>query len=334
MQEEIARANGLLAAHRRMHEAVSALLSAPTVPDLERAIIEVLPGATGFERVALFSAPTAERPACVLRSLGYPPLEVAGIGKESPLQAGGFLDAQITGSEDDDRLPHSGVRGSYVLAPLLAREAAGVLLYADTLREEVEPADAAAATAHLLEIAAIIRTNLALVADRERLLAELSMLARTDALTGLPNRRVFEERLESEVRRGARARRSFALAILDLDHFKQINDQYGHPMGDTALRLLADVIRRQARDADFTARLAGDEFALIFVDVDRATVEAAVNRILDAVRCAEMPIPMALSASIGIALSFPVDTSETLVERADNALYASKHAGRDRATFL
>jgi diguanylate cyclase (GGDEF)-like protein len=244
-----------------------------------------------------------------------------------------MLDAVLTGDEEDDAVPHGNVRGAYLLAPLRESGRVVSVLYADTLREGVEPADAAASVAYALEIAGIVRANLALAAERDRLVAELDRMARTDTLTALPNRRTLEERLEEELHRSARSRRAFALAILDLDHFKTINDTYGHPAGDEALQAFAAALRAHARHADFVARFAGDEFAVIVIDTDPLKARAILERMLDAIRSVRLSTGARLSASVGVALSYPVDSAETLIERADSALYQAKAAGRDCAVF-
>lgn len=324
--EELRRANALLAAHRRVQAATSALLSAKSPEELERTIVDVLPGAIGYERVALLSPPNPEAPAEILHALGYPELDLSELPKDSPLAPGGFLDGQRTGYEDDDDAPHPSVRGAYILAPLRDGDRIAALLYADTLREGVEPADAAADVAYALDIAAMVRANLSLA-------AQLADLARTDPLTGLPNRRLFEERVREELRRSARSRRAFALVLLDLDRFKEINDRYGHAGGDQALCAFANTIRAHARDADFVGRFAGDEFAMLLIDAGRPAAHAMVERLLAAIRQAGVALPIKLTASIGVAMSFPVDTPESLFERADAALYDAKTAGRDCARF-
>lgn len=326
VEAELRRANALLAAHRRLQAATSALLDSNSPEELERKIIDVLPGAIGFERVALLAPPTPGEPAAIIHALGYPHLDLSEMPKDSPLAAGGFLEGQRTGYEDDDDAPHAGVQGAYVLAPLRDRDRIAALLYADTLRDGVELADAAADVAYALDIAAIVRANLSLA-------AQLASLARTDALTELPNRRVFEERVRQELQRSWRSRRPFALVILDLDRFKEINDRYGHAGGDSALRAFANTIRSQARQADFAARFAGDEFAMLLIDVDRAGAHAIVERLLAAIRDTHLDLPVRLSASAGAAMSLPADTPETLFERADAALYDAKNAGRNCARF-
>jgi diguanylate cyclase (GGDEF)-like protein len=258
--------------------------------------------------------------------LGYPSLDLSFIPKNSALATQGVIDAQRMGTEDDDDLPHGDVRGAYVLSPLRMRDRVVAALYADTLREDVELADAAGGVAYALDIAGMVRANLSLS-------AELAELARTDGLTGLPNRRVFDERLEDELRRSARSRRPFALAIFDVDRFKQINDTYGHRTGDDALRAFADTLRKHTRHVDLAARFAGDEFAMILLDVDHGEAHAIVERIVQAIRNLSVSEDLKLSASAGVTLSYPVDSAETIIERADSALYKAKQSGRDRSVL-
>jgi diguanylate cyclase (GGDEF)-like protein len=324
MDAELRRANALLAATRRLQSAVSAILAAPSIDELDRTIVDVLPGAIGFERVALLAPPTMYGNARIVQELGYPALDLSMIPKNSPLAVQGIIDAQRTGTEDDDDLPHGDVRGAYVLSPLRVRDRVVAALYADSLREDIELADAAGSVAYALEIAGMVRANLSLS-------AELADLARTDGLTGLPNRRVFDERLEDELRRSARSRRPFALAIFDVDRFKQINDTHGHRAGDEALRAFAETLRKHTRHVDLAARFAGDEFAMILLDVDHGEAHAIVARIVNAIRELCPVEALRLSTSAGVTLSYPVDTSETIIERADAALYKAKQAGRDRA---
>lgn len=326
MNDELRRANALLAATRRLQAATNAILNAQSIEDLDRTIVDVLPGAIGFERVALLAPPTLYGEARIVQELGYPALDLTAVPKDSPLAPQAVLDAARSGSEDDDNLPHGDVRGAYVLAPLRVRDRTVAMLYADSLREEVEPSDAVSGVAYALDIAGIVRANLSLS-------AELAQLARMDGLTGLANRRVFDERLEDELQRSARSRRPFALVLFDVDRFKQINDAYGHRTGDEALRAFADILRTHARNVDLAARFAGDEFAMILIDVSPADARGIVDRILNAIRACDSVRGVRLSSSAGIALSYPIDTAESIVERADGALYQSKQAGRDQATL-
>lgn len=180
----------------------------------------------------------------------------------------------------------------------------------------------------------------ALVDVTERLAAEerVSYLAHHDILTGLPNRAAFETRLERAVAEARRSRTNVGLCLVDIDHFKDINDTLGHGAGDTVLRFVSDHLRQAVRTSDFVARLGGDEFAVLLPDIsgDRA-LEVVSQRLLDLDPSGlkDLTLPMGLSASVGIA-RFPADawTAEQLVQNADIALYRSKSSGRARLTVF
>ena len=175
----------------------------------------------------------------------------------------------------------------------------------------------------------IRRQRLALIEAR----CELARLVSTDALTGLPNRRHFQEALDAEMARVQRYGGSFSLALLDLDHFKRFNDRFGHPAGDEVLCELARTIRRHMRASDRVARLGGEEFALILVGTGKEAARHVVERLrgsiaeLDLAGVAE---PGTVTASIGIAAA-PDDAeyAAELVRRADEALYEAKARGRN-----
>lgn len=180
----------------------------------------------------------------------------------------------------------------------------------------------------------------ALVDVTERIAAEerVSYLAHHDILTGLPNRAAFESRLDRAVSEARRTRTNVGLCLVDIDHFKDINDTLGHGAGDAVLRFVADHLRQAVRTSDFIARLGGDEFAVILPDIsgDRA-LEVVSKRLLDldASGMKDVALPMGLSASVGIA-RFPADawTAEELIQNADIALYRSKSSGRARLTVF
>lgn len=163
---------------------------------------------------------------------------------------------------------------------------------------------------------------------------ELSRLARIDALTGLPNRRAYQESLEAALQRGQRSGHGVALMFLDVDHFKQVNDTLGHAAGDIVLHEFAQRVRGAVRVTDTVCRLAGDEFTIILEGLksrDEAALVAA--KIIAAF---ERPFALGaaarrISTSIGVAFTetFPVD-SAALEARADQALYAAKREGRCR----
>ena len=163
----------------------------------------------------------------------------------------------------------------------------------------------------------------------------LAQLAVTDGLTGLYNHRHFHERLTLEVERSQRSGLPLSLLMLDVDHFKQFNDTFGHPAGDEVLRQLARVLADTRRANDVVARYGGEEFAVILVDTPKFTAAKVAERVRERINTHDVseaaPRAGKLSASIGVA-TFPDDgaDAETLVRSADQALYAAKRAGRNR----
>jgi len=161
--------------------------------------------------------------------------------------------------------------------------------------------------------------------------AELQRLADQDPLTGLANRRVFEQRLEQEMADAVRHDRQLAVAILDLDHFKCVNDRFGHPTGDRALQETARRLGLVQRKGDTLARVGGEEFAWILSDVHSHGAWAAVERARQAISEAPFDDIGTLTISIGVSLRGDVRGPAEIYERADRALYRAKHEGRNRS---
>lgn len=166
----------------------------------------------------------------------------------------------------------------------------------------------------------------------EDLLAALVATARTDELTGLPNRRAFNEGLERELARALRTRTPLTLAMLDVDNFKSVNDRLGHPEGDAVLAELSGVLRRSIREIDMPARVGGEEFAALLSATDAGGGEVIAERMRESVRSAFAGHPVPITASIGLATTTPDDPlpATELMRRADRALYTAKENGRDR----
>lgn len=175
---------------------------------------------------------------------------------------------------------------------------------------------------------------LILVWSRNERMQELEREASQDSLTGLKNRRRFEEDLAAAVARSRREGTTGGLLMLDLDHFKQVNDTLGHPAGDRLIREVAMVLRSRARETDALARLGGDEFALVLPNCSLAEAQIVAEAIASAVREHRPAVKGAppVTASIGIAMFGPgTRTDPDLVAAAaDAAMYAAKDAGRDR----
>lgn len=171
--------------------------------------------------------------------------------------------------------------------------------------------------------------------------SQLEKLSITDGLTGLYNHRHFEERLHEEFRRSHRYSDPIALIMLDLDHFKSINDRFGHPFGDRVLRGTAELISTSIRDPDVCARYGGEEFAIILPRAHLQGALAVAERIhremgqktypVDSDPGRTKPADVRVTASLGIAFypSKDVTSAETLVKFADEALYRAKREGRD-----
>jgi diguanylate cyclase (GGDEF)-like protein len=167
-----------------------------------------------------------------------------------------------------------------------------------------------------------------------RMIGKLRHLSQHDALTGLLNRRAFGLRLRAERERQHRQPAPLALLALDLDHFKAVNDRWGHAAGDAVLAAAADVLRREARTVDVVARMGGEEFAVLLPGTDLEGADRLAERMLDAFRrmtVAYEGTTLQVTASIGAAVSTgAAEDDEELFRRADRALYLAKAGGRDR----
>jgi len=166
-------------------------------------------------------------------------------------------------------------------------------------------------------------------ARSEALAARLRELAHVDGLTGCLNHRGFRERLDETVADALRTSRPVSLLHADLDHFKQVNDSYGHPVGDRVLASIGDTLRGIARPGDVVGRMGGEEFVLLLPDTDLATAQRLAEDVRTAV--GQLDGAVRVTASIGVS-SLPevADTEEGLVDTADRALYHAKRTGRDR----
>jgi two-component system cell cycle response regulator len=166
-----------------------------------------------------------------------------------------------------------------------------------------------------------------------RLVRELESLSRTDPLTGAGNRRAFDEALTHEVARAKRHGQALGLMMLDIDHFKRINDAHGHPGGDEVLRAVGAILRSTLREGDVLFRYGGEEFAVLLPYAAAAGASAAAERMIRAIAAKTIRVGAAdvqVTASAGVASLAATDDGAKLVGRADAALYEAKNAGRDR----
>jgi diguanylate cyclase (GGDEF)-like protein/PAS domain S-box-containing protein len=169
--------------------------------------------------------------------------------------------------------------------------------------------------------------------QRERALKEIAL---NDELTGIGNRRYVSMKLESSLFDSRKYELGVGVLMVDVDHFKKINDTYGHPVGDRVLKMVSNTINHNVRSLDLLGRWGGDEFVAILLNVDGKKAEQIARKLQIVVKNSFLRIDdrnIHVTVSVGATLVRPNDTVEELVERVDKLLYQSKRAGRDRATF-
>ena len=177
----------------------------------------------------------------------------------------------------------------------------------------------------LADAAAI--TWLGMSAQREN----LHLMATTDGLSGLMNRRTFDQVLQRELEYAHQHNEPIALLMIDIDHFKQINDQYGHPTGDEVIRRVSRLLLINTRAMDAVARYGGEEFAMILRGMQPVQAQSIAERLRTQIEAmAGLPEPLRVTASIGITVACPGDTATSILKRSDYALYDSKRTGRNR----
>lgn len=166
---------------------------------------------------------------------------------------------------------------------------------------------------------------------------QLQQLSRTDRLTGLHNRGYWEECLAHEFARHRRYHSMAALVMFDIDHFKSINDTYGHQAGDQVIQAVAEVMREQVRDTDYAGRYGGEEFVILLPDVGSRAAGLLAERLrlgIEALQVSYEGQTIPFTISLGVAdLSHPTEQYQQLIERADQAMYVSKENGRNQINF-
>jgi two-component system, cell cycle response regulator len=328
----------------RLFEREVALLSAGTLPQLLQSLVRETPPVFSIEAATL----VVRDQAAVIHSLlelrgdsagNWPQLIVAqDVDAVSPLYRGltkpwlGTFNSEAHGSLFEDDL----VIESFAAVPLYCRgERVGVLNLGS---RDSQRYAWGLGTEFLERFGTILAIALVNVSEREQLM----LMGLTDALTGLPNRRCFMERMLQEMSRASRYGQSTACVYVDLDHFKSINDQYGHGAGDGVLREVSRRLRGMVRSADVPARLGGEEFALLLPQ----TEEAAAFDLSERVRAyvSAHPVEIAgiaegiqITASFGVASVIPQRDapdlegySSHLLDAADSALMHAKQSGRNR----
>ncbi len=244
--------------------------------------------------------------------------------KEAILISDAHLDDEDREVQDSE--PKFAVR-SMILAPLLLEDRGVGVLALNSF------SPAAFSNMDLASLRTFATTAAAAILNA-RLYEETHYLAVTDVLTGLNNRRYFFELARSELGRARRYQRSLSLLMMDLDHFKQVNDRFGHTVGDRVLRAVAQRCKEIVREQDIIGRYGGEEFAVMLPEADSRAAFQTANRIRE--RIAEAPFTTSNGDQIGLTVSIGVATLDedtrdltTFVNAADTALYKAKESGKD-----
>ena len=215
---------------------------------------------------------------------------------------------------------------SYILVPLLSKHTHFGSLIVFSSRENISNSE--------LNFLGLFAKQIELAITIADLFQAVKEQAITDGMTGLYNRRYFEEYIKKEAIRAMRQNQKFTVIGIDLDHLKQINDTYGHNYGDIAIKAIAEVLKNNARSIDIAARMGGEEFNLILPGVDIEGGCIAAERIRKAIESVELEKIGHITASLGVA-TYPdqSDDLEELLELTDQAMYESKRNGRNRVTI-
>ena len=219
-------------------------------------------------------------------------------------------------------LEENGIRfyaGASLLMP--TGEALGTICVADRRPRQLNERQTAALKALSRQVVALL--------EMRRLVSELETVSTTDGLTGLRNRRAFDEKLQEEHQRNARSQQPVSLLLLDIDHFKPYNDHFGHQAGDDALGEVARILQHTVRAYDMAARYGGEEFAVILPNTDKAGALDIAERLRRAVERTEW-LKRQITISIGVATLNYGQSVPALIEEADRALYSAKELGRNR----
>jgi diguanylate cyclase (GGDEF)-like protein/PAS domain S-box-containing protein len=226
--------------------------------------------------------------------------------------------------------PSAADRNPTYCVPLFTLERNVALFSVALPEDEARSPDASEARmAQFVAMAQSVSGALSTIALRE----SLQRLALMDELTQLPNRRAFELEVARNMAHHRRGRRAFALCVVDVDHFKDVNDRHGHDAGDRVLQRMAEVMRRSLREGDLVARLGGEEFAVFLSDLDANVAGTRLQGLLQALRATPVLPDAVVTASVGYAHSgdFEADAGyAALIKAADVALYRAKAEGRDR----
>jgi diguanylate cyclase (GGDEF)-like protein len=314
------------AGFQALAQMAGAMEDAQNPDEVVATLLRTLPGYMGSHRAAVYL-----RAEQTMTTLDGDRVTSVAVGDTAPgvvrhcwERRGPVLVKQLDGDKDRDldaALPRA---ANVVVVPLSADgEATGALLV------ERGGGNRAHISAGVVGMLTQFAAHAALAHRNVRLMAEIKHLATVDGLTGLANRRTFEAALQREVARSLRSGDELSLLLLDIDHFKKVNDDHGHPMGDEVLRHVGRVLATHGRELDLPARYGGEEFAVILPGCPLEEAMGVAERLRAALALDGPPVPVTASAGIA-AMHRNATDAHGLVKAADEALYAAKTRGRNR----
>jgi diguanylate cyclase (GGDEF)-like protein/PAS domain S-box-containing protein len=171
------------------------------------------------------------------------------------------------------------------------------------------------------------------ISERKRMDEKLKKLATTDILTGAYNRTVFDEIITREMERVKRYNKSLSVTLFDIDHFKKVNDMFGHNVGDYVLKKIATIVKKTIRNVDYFIRWGGEEFVIILAETDKKQAYVLAERIRTGIEKFNFNKAAKITISCGVAEFKKEDTKNTLIKRADDAMYKAKRNGRNRVVI-
>ena len=325
--------------HERFYRASTALNRALTLDEIYAAAIEGARGVCDFDFVALTAFDARDGSHVISQAVGEGGEALVGTRHRDPASVASMvvknkLALPVSGEWRDHHETHifdaseriKGFESLYVLPLLVKDEVLGTFTVA-ARRPGAFPSDRR-------EMLGVVANQVAISLQNGRMVQSLEEQATTDGLTGLVNHRTFQERFSAMLGRADRHKLHVAFLLTDIDHFKKVNDTYGHPTGDAVLKRVAAILKASARKIDIVARYGGEEFALVLEGTDRAGARQLAERIREEVGAQTFESskgPFNATLSLGVAV-YPDDSKakQEIISCADKALYAAKHGGRNR----
>jgi diguanylate cyclase (GGDEF)-like protein len=325
--------------HERFYRASTALNRALTLEEVYAAALEGARGVCDFDFAAIATYEQRDGSHVINLAVGEGSERLVGTRHRDPAALASVvvknkLALPVSGEWRDRHETHifdaadgiSGFESLHVLPLLVKDEVLGI--FAIAARRP------AAFASDRREMLGVVANQVAISMQNGRMVQSLEEQATTDGLTGLVNHRTFQERFQVMLGRADRHRFRVAVLLTDIDHFKKVNDTYGHPVGDAVLKRVAAILKASARKIDIVARYGGEEFALVLEGTDRAGARQLAERIREEVAQQSFESskgPFRITLSLGLAV-YPDDgkAKQDIIAGADQALYLAKHSGRNR----